>query len=255
MQLEIIRAHEPTEPQSFDQLVLYLDGSAAVEAATAPLQAAGLTAKPGPLAYWAANGAVIYADPDGREVVFAPWVYGRDPEPVDQHGPVAPTGGSVQVEEYHGDRALLRPLFSEAEDSVQQLDSYINDGRVLVARRGAEDVGHLQLVAGEEGAVELKNMAVLNGLRGAGIGRALVHEGLAAATAAGAHRVVVATAAADIGNLRFYQRCGFRLLSVEPDAFSPETGYPEQVVIDGIPLRDRIWLHKELPTTPPDPTP
>jgi len=32
---------------------------------------------------WRANGAVIYRDPDGRDVVFAPWVYGRDPEPDD----------------------------------------------------------------------------------------------------------------------------------------------------------------------------
>jgi hypothetical protein len=28
--------------------------------------------------YWAANGGVTYQDPDGREVVFVPWVYGRD---------------------------------------------------------------------------------------------------------------------------------------------------------------------------------
>jgi hypothetical protein len=26
--------------------------------------------------YWQANGGVTYQDPDGREVVFASWVYG-----------------------------------------------------------------------------------------------------------------------------------------------------------------------------------
>ena len=54
--------------------------------------------------------------------------------------------------------------------------------------------------------------------------------------------MIVATAAADIGNLRFYQRCGFRFTAVERDAFGPATGYPEPIVIDGIPLRDRVWL-------------
>jgi hypothetical protein len=41
--------------------------------------------------------------------------------------------------------------------------------------------------------------------------------------------ILVATAAADIGNLRFYQRQGFRMRSVERDAFTPATGYPGSV--------------------------
>jgi hypothetical protein len=45
--------------------------------------------------------------------------------------------------------------------------------------------------------------------------------------------------------LRFYQRLGFRLLRIEPDAFTPEAGYPD-IEIDGIPLRDRVWLSLSL---------
>jgi hypothetical protein len=47
-----------------------------------------------------------------------------------------------------------------------------------------------------------------------------------------------------LGNLRFYQRQGFRFRSVERDAFTPALGYPPDLVIDGIPLRDRIWLDR-----------
>jgi hypothetical protein len=82
VELEIIRAHEHTVSATFDQLTLYLDDQPAVERATAALRAAGRE----PAAshpYWAANGAVTYRDPDDREVVFAPWVYGRDPEPIE----------------------------------------------------------------------------------------------------------------------------------------------------------------------------
>jgi hypothetical protein len=57
--------------------------------------------------------------------------------------------------------------------------------------------------------------------------------------------VLVATAAADIDNLRFYQRHGFRLSAIERDAFTPATGYPE-IRIDGIDLRDRVWLDHDL---------
>ena len=50
--------------------------------------------------------------------------------------------------------------------------------------------------------------------------------------------ILVATAAADVGNLRFYQRQGFRFRSIERDALTAATGYPEGLLIDGIELRD-----------------
>jgi hypothetical protein len=57
--------------------------------------------------------------------------------------------------------------------------------------------------------------------------------------------LLVATAAADTRVLRFYQLLGFRLLRVERDVFTPEAGYPE-VTVDGIALRDRVWLSLTL---------
>jgi hypothetical protein len=37
--------------------------------------------------YWVATGAVTYRDPDGREVVFAPFVYGdNEPDASFAHG-------------------------------------------------------------------------------------------------------------------------------------------------------------------------
>jgi hypothetical protein len=74
--------------------------------------------------------------------------------------------------------------------------------------------------------------------------RLLGRLGLAAAEAV--TTILVATAAADIGNLRFYQRQGFRMRSVERDAFTPATGYPLGLRIDGIELRDRVWLDRAV---------
>jgi hypothetical protein len=53
--------------------------------------------------------------------------------------------------------------------------------------------------------------------------------------------------AADTGNLRCYQRQGFRMRTVERDAFTPATGYPPGVLIDGVELRDRVWLDRPVP--------
>lgn len=253
VQLEIVRGHrrEAGEGDGSDQLVLYLDGAAAVDEATATLRAAGLLPDPQPHAYWAANGAVTFRDPDDRAVIFAPWVFGRDPEPADQAGgnevPGPEARQEIRLEWFDGDREDLRLLFSEAEDSSVRLAAYVDLGRVLVAREGGLVVGHLQLVATEDTAeIELKSMAVDPARRGSGIGRLLVEAAIRHAVDAGLSRMVVSTATADVGNLRFYQRCGFRMLAVERDAFGPASGYPDPICIDGIPLRDRVWFSREL---------
>jgi len=156
----------------------------------------------------------------------------------------------VTVEWHAGDRDALRPLFELAEDSAAELDSYLGAGRVLVVTDGPVILGHLQLTgAGPDGhgdQAEIKNMAVREDRQGQGLGRRLVRSALERLAAEGVTTVRVATAAADIGNLRFYQRQGFRMASVERDAFTEATGYPPGTEIDGIPLRDRVWLDLEL---------
>jgi GNAT superfamily N-acetyltransferase len=153
----------------------------------------------------------------------------------------------VTVEWYAGERDALRPLFELAEDSAEELGSYLHAGRVLVARSGPQIAGHLQLTStGQPGHAEVKNMAVREELQGQGVGRQLMQAALMLLAAEGVTTVRVATAAADIGNLRFYQRQGFRMSSVERDAFTEASGYPPGSQADGIALRDRVWLDIQL---------
>jgi len=153
----------------------------------------------------------------------------------------------VRIETYRGSRENLRTLFELAEDSATELDSYIHSGRVLVAVSGGEVIGHLQLTGtGDPRQAEIKNMAVREVRQGQGVGRRLIQAAVDLAAAEAVTTLLVATAAADIGNLRFYQRQGFRIRSVERDAFTPATGYPAGLRIDGIELRDRVWLDREV---------
>ena len=89
-------------------------------------------------------------------------------------------------------------------------------------------------------------MAVREDLQGRGIGSQLVRAAIELVAGEASSSVLVATAAADIGNLRFYQRQGFRMRSIERDAFTSTTGYAAGIVIDGIALRDRVWLDYPL---------
>jgi GNAT superfamily N-acetyltransferase len=149
--------------------------------------------------------------------------------------------GVVRVELYDGDRVALRWSFELAEDSAELLDGYLYQGRVLVARDGGQTVGHLQLVD-----LEIKNMAVVPQRRGTGVGAALIDAAAALVRAEGGGTVLVATGAADVGNLRFYQRQGFRFRSVRRDFFTPVNGYPAGIMVDGIELRDQVWLDREI---------
>jgi GNAT superfamily N-acetyltransferase len=195
---------------------------------------------------WMPAAALYFRDPDGHLIEYLAML----PGPGRPELGIVPwseweSNGAVRVELHTGSRAVLRALFEEAEDSAQQLDAYIGAGDVLVAVAGERVVGHLQLIDDPSAGVsEIKNMAVEPDQRGRGIGRMLVQAAIERTR--DRSMLVVATAAADVGNLRFYQRVGFRLRSVERDAFSPVTGYPGATAIGGIRLRDRVWLDIDI---------
>jgi predicted N-acetyltransferase YhbS len=154
----------------------------------------------------------------------------------------------MEITWYSGEREGLLKLFELAEDSPGRLAAYLPQGRVLVATDGGEIVGHLQLVeSGDaQSEAEVLTMAVVEERHGEGVGRALVERAIAECRAAGIQTLVVATATASTGNLRFYQRLGFRMDRIERDAFTSADGYPEDITVEGIPLRDRVWLTMEL---------
>lgn len=221
-----------------DLLVLYVPTLDDVRETAAELEAAGVPTVPAANPYWNRWGRV-FLDPDGYAIVIA----ATPPNPV--------TAGVVRVETYDGPREELRGLFELAEDSAAELDSYLHAGRALTATVGLDVVGHLQLVETDRpGQTEIKNMAVRQDWQGGGIGARLVRAALDLLAAEGGTAMLVATAAADVGNLRFYQRQGFRMRSVERDAFTPAAGYPPGTRIDGIELRDRVWLDRPVDPTP-----
>ena len=201
---------------------------------------------------WMPAAAVYFRDPDGHLIEYLamldePALAERGIVPWSRWTSAELDGQQVRVERHTGPRLELRALFEQAEDSAQALDGYLDAGEVLVAIAGDRVVGHLQLIeTGAADASEIKNMAVEASHRGRGIGRTLIQAAIDLTHAHGRAMLVVATAAADVGNLRFYQRAGFRMRSVERDAFSPATGYPTETLIDGVQLRDRVWLDLPL---------
>jgi GNAT superfamily N-acetyltransferase len=231
-------SHPACQPHPESLLVLYLETRAEIDAlATRIAQHPVVPANP----YWRER-AVAFEDPDGFQLLLTLG---------DGDDGAAP---SIRVEHHIGPREDLRSLFELAEDSPTQLASYLDSGRVLVAVQGDRVLGHLQLTETEvPSEVEIKNMAVVASHRRRGVGRALVAAAIGLARDESRSSLLVATAAADVDNLRFYQRMGFRMHSIEPDAFTAATGYDPETRVDGIELRDRVWLHLRLACAPPRP--
>lgn len=78
--MEIVEAVGTVAVDHHEQLCLYFPDPQAQHAALARLREAGVEpVEQHP--YWEATGAVTFRDPDGREIVFAPFVFGvNEPE-------------------------------------------------------------------------------------------------------------------------------------------------------------------------------
>lgn len=84
--LEIVESADPVAVDHHEQLCLYFPDTQTRQAAIARLQAAAVEpVEQHP--YWEATAAVTFRDPDGREVVFAPFIFG-----VNEPGGSADTG-------------------------------------------------------------------------------------------------------------------------------------------------------------------
>lgn len=168
--------------------------------------------------------------------------------------PAAPPGNqgrmeralAIEVRLHDGSRDELASLFSEADDSESEIAGYRDRGEVLVAVHAGAIVGHVQIVGtAESGLGEIKSIAVYEERRSQGVGTALIQAALGRCREKGVRRVQLATAAASIDALKFYQRLGFRIRRVIRDFYSPEHGY-RPLLLNGIPLLDEVVLDIDL---------
>ncbi len=96
----------------------------------------------------------------------------------------------------------------------------------------------------------LAEIITLNSLReGIGIGTALIEAVKRAATSAGCQRLILITTNDNLPALHFYQKRGFRLAALYPNAIKQSRRIKPQISltgIDGIPIRDEIELELSL---------
>jgi ribosomal protein S18 acetylase RimI-like enzyme len=138
----------------------------------------------------------------------------------------------------------------ELADEPAPLREYLQDGVLFglsgVGGAGAEPVAAILVIQESPDVAELRAVAVAEAVQGRGVGTKMIGAVLTRLAARGVKTVVVGTASSGVRQLAFYQRCGFRLVRVERDFFRAAKGYPSDLAENGIPIRDMVWMDRDL---------
>jgi len=138
----------------------------------------------------------------------------------------------------------LIPILRQAEESERALRWSLANLSDAVYRADDDD----QLIGAatmqwRDDPCELVELAVAPERQGQGVGRAIVAWLLAEARRRGKQQMLVGTANSSIGNIAFYQKCGFRMDHVRKDYF---WYYREPRYENGIRIRDMIVFRHDL---------
>ncbi|TQV88485.1 GNAT family N-acetyltransferase [Aliikangiella coralliicola] len=150
----------------------------------------------------------------------------------------------LEIREY--DKELtseLMDLLLTADPDKDKVIAYFTGSTVLVAQEENAIVGIAILSRNLDKEFELKNIAVLKDYQGKGIAKLLIAAIQKLAKEKGAKTLDVGTGNSSLAQLALYQKCGFRLHSIEHDFFS---SYPEPIYENGIRCLDMVRLRIEL---------
>ncbi|NEY73621.1 GNAT family N-acetyltransferase [Bacillus mesophilus] len=131
-----------------------------------------------------------------------------------------------------------------ADPSREMVEDYTRRGVTYIAEILGNVIGVYVIVPLEHDTIELKNVAIDERLQGQGLGKLLVHHSIEEARGLGYQKIEVGTGNSSISQLALYQKCGFRIDSIEKDFFIKH--YKEVIVENGIQCRDMVRLSQCL---------
>lgn len=134
-------------------------------------------------------------------------------------------------------------LLLMADPSFNNINSYIRDSRVLVARKKSAIIGIIVFTKRTQDVYEIMNLAVEEKNRGKGVAKRLLKSVDSKMEPLGAKKLIIGTRNSSIEKLGLYQRFGFRISKIEKDYYL--TKYKNEIWENGILCRDRIVFEKE----------
>jgi len=151
---------------------------------------------------------------------------------------------NIRIQRLAPEQEIPYDLLLLADPNKELVDDYLGRGHCYVALMDDVTVGEFVLIRTHPQTVEIVNIAVKEEYQGRGIGKALVLRAIEEAKAMNARTIEIGTANSSFTQLALYQKCGFRIVGVDPDFFI--RNYDEEIYENGIQVRDMIRLRMVL---------
>lgn len=135
-------------------------------------------------------------------------------------------------------------LLLEADPSEQLVRDYCAGGHCFIAEQQETVIGVFVLIALDSGVAEIKNIALAEPQRGKGLGKQMVLSALEEAKKLGFRSVEIGTGNSSLAQLALYQKCGFRMKSIDRDFFTRH--YDDPIFENGLQCRDMVRLDYQL---------
>ncbi|HWJ77639.1 MAG TPA: GNAT family N-acetyltransferase [Niallia sp.] len=135
-------------------------------------------------------------------------------------------------------------LLLTADPSEKMVREYISRGICYVAKEKDLIIGIYVLLPTRPETIELVNIAVEVTSQGKGIGKQLIFHAIETAKQQNYKTIEVGTGNSSIGQLALYQKCGFRINSIDRDFFTRH--YDQLIYENGIQCVDMIRLKMDI---------
>ena len=135
-------------------------------------------------------------------------------------------------------------LLLDADPSIEVISTYLGLSEIYVALLKNKIIGTFVLYPVDHEILEIKNIAVKEGLQRRGIGKLLLKNATEMARARGIKKLDIATSNASFEALSLYQKAGFDIDLIKKNFFVEN--YPKPLFDNGIQCRHMIVLTKYL---------
>ena len=150
----------------------------------------------------------------------------------------------LEIRKLNKDEQPPMELLLLADPSQKLVESYMSKGECFIALLNNSIIGVYVLLPTRPETIELVNIAVDENWQGKGVGKQLVNHAIEYARISGYNSVEVGTGNSGVGQLALYQKCGFRITSVDRDFFIRH--YEKKMYENGIQIIDMVRLSQDL---------